>query len=437
MTKLVDIGHNFFSRSSSVTLFLIAFTPRFIWWLLVFFTSGDFKLYDSEQFILLADNLCAEGEFSRSTSSPFFPDIARTPGYPLFLLPFRALGIPIYVVSLLQATLGAFIPVWIYRATQHWQLPNGWIVFLLLCLSPSLLLFSPIILSDSLFILLVAFCLLQLSKELNTKRLIVLGLVLGVMAVTRPIAQFLPLILLSYFWKLNIPRGQIGLFMVAFTLLPGSWMARNYYQFGTPRLSSMSTNNLLFYNGAAALASAESKPFTEVQHKLANEAKSLQDWDKEHATRRYLHYCRERALGIFKDHPKELAVNTAKSLAFYHIKPPRSYFDKAFGLGYAYDPVLGYSEQKEQTGLTTLANSSFTSLALAGIQFAINLFLLITGALGFFRLRRNAPLLAWLILALVCYFWFLSVFTMTDARFQLPGLLLLSLIASAGIGRKA
>ena len=92
----------FIRKQSLFRLFLLTPLLRPLWWVLVFFLTGDFKLYDSSQFVLLADNLLQHGVFSRSYSEPFFPDIARTPGYPLSLAVFRSFGSSLCIISFIQ-----------------------------------------------------------------------------------------------------------------------------------------------------------------------------------------------------------------------------------------------------------------------------------------------------------------------------------------------
>ncbi|NQX92912.1 MAG: glycosyltransferase family 39 protein [Flavobacteriales bacterium] len=246
----------FIQRQSLMGLFLIALTPRLIWWIVVWLMTGDFTLFDSGQFILIADNLLQHGEFSRSTSSPFFPDIARTPGYPLFLAIFKSFGLSLKAVSFFQMLLGALIPVMIFRLSKKLKFDNGWIGFVLLCLSPSLILFVPILLSDGLFLLLFAIAIILLLKEKSWRNLILLGIVLGVMAITRPIGQFLPFLIIPYLLVQRVSWSRVLVFFFATAMLPALWSARNYHHFETFRLSSMSTNNLLMYNATAARASA-------------------------------------------------------------------------------------------------------------------------------------------------------------------------------------
>lgn len=427
---------DFIDKQSKLRLFALALVPRLVWWLLVFFLTGDFHLYDSSQFVLLADNLIEHQVFSRSYSEPFFPDIARTPGYPLFIVFFKSWGCSLHAISFIQMLLGSALPVLVYRIARNLNFKGAWASFLLLCLSPSLMLFAALLISDGPFLLILVTIIWLLFRQKDRFNLVVLGVLCGLLAITRPIGQFLPILFVVYLISIKVPWSRVLLFFVASAMLPALWSLRNYHEFGTYRLSSMSANNLLMYNATAAMASAENRPFSEVQYDVAIAANESQNWENEDATETYLNYCRTEAFRIFKEHPTHVLKNTAKSLLFYHLKPPRSYFDKSLGLRYKYDPLLGYSELPNATFFDRLKNTSLVSLLLATIQVVINLLLLLFGVRGFFRLKRSNGPMAWLLIAMVCYFWFLSVFTMTDARFQLPSLLLLALLSARGFVKR-
>ena len=169
---------------------------------------------------------------------------------------------------------------------------------------------------------------------------------------------------------------------------------------------------------------------------MALKAQESADWEDPMATKKYLDYCKEEAFTIFQEHSLPLVKNTFQSLFFYHLKPPRSYFDKALGIGYQYDPILGFAESGDALLFGKLKDVSETSLVHASIQFIINLILLVLGVKGFFRLRKVNPSLAWLLAGMICYFWFLSVVTMTDSRFQLPCLLVFGRLAIGRLKKK-
>jgi len=114
MTKQSVLSH-FAKHKQMYLLWMLAFGVRFIWWIMVvLFGDISFSTYDTTQFELLAHNLITHSEFSRSLEAPFFPDFARTPGYPLFLAAFKALQLHNMWIALIQLALCSLVPLQLY-----------------------------------------------------------------------------------------------------------------------------------------------------------------------------------------------------------------------------------------------------------------------------------------------------------------------------------
>ena len=431
MTQRTPVGHIPFRKQLILTA-IVAVTLRLIWWLCVW-TSGSngFVLFDSPQYILLAENLLEHGEFSRSEAAPFFPDIARTPGYPLFLIPFFKLGIAIHWIALTQILLSAAIPLLVLDIARKLELKGRWIAAIIPSIDLSLLLFAPVILSDSLFILLLTWWIWWMVSKEGKQRLWG-ALILGLVILVRPIAQFIPFLLLGWMIWSKFPKKQILAYFLIAMFLPGFWIARNYQQFEAATLSSMGLNNLMLYNAAGAEAAATGVPFTEVQQKYVTAALEAQDWYGDPlATKKYLSWMRENALDVLAEYPSTVAYQSAKSLGLYFFKPPRSYFDQQFNWDYSYDPILGYDENSASIFSQITGKTSTGGIVLMFLQAFINLATFLLGVLGIRTLWKKHRQWTMLFILLILYFWFLSVFTQTDARFRLPVIPLLALFAAA------
>lgn len=425
-----------------VRLFAFAFSLRLCWWLAVMILgNASFVYYDSDQFILLAENLYQHGVFSRGSiesATGLFPDIARTPGYPIFLIPFRALGIPLEVVALLQLLLASFVPIWLYRSAVILNAPRKFLVALIPILDLSFVFISGTILSDGLFFTLLCLSIYLSLRELSKQGVPWLtALLLVALIWIRPIAVFLlPVFVFLFVFPpggiQRKPSGQLLKGLMLFMLLFSLWPVRNYRHFGVFTYSSMSTNNLLLYNAAAAKAKAVGTDFTSVQHSLAREVMATQDWEHDpHATRHYLDTCRAKAVSIILEHPKESSSVIIKNLAGYFVKPPRSYFDLVFQKDFKYEPLTGFASEGSLSHRFNrfFSQSHRSTLLLSLYALVVNLITLALAIVGSVYAWKHHRRAAIFLITLLFYFWFLSVFTMTDARFRIPAIAALSLLS--------
>jgi hypothetical protein len=312
------------------------------------------------------------------------------------------------------------------------KLKNPLLAASLLIIDFALILFAPIILSDGLFLFLLVLWFWMLLQTTNHKKYVfVSGLLLGAMILVRPIAQFLPLVLILW-WIWQKMSKRLLLVMLAGTfILPACWMTRNYVQFQTFSLSSMGSNNLLFYNASGILAEENGQDLTTSQSLLARSAKATQDWENDPlATKKYLNYCKKSAIDIILEHPLIFAKQTAISAILMPFKPPRSYVDLALNLEYKYAPVQGLTNTKtfkeKLSGMW--ANTSSTALTLTFYQLILNLIVFGFAMIAVFKSWKNNRWIS-LIVMLVLYFWMTSLITQPDARFRMPMGIFLALLA--------
>jgi 4-amino-4-deoxy-L-arabinose transferase-like glycosyltransferase len=198
---------------------------------------------DALDYYLYALNLKECGTYSRSRaiieagcSQAPAPDAQRTPGYPLFLLPFVYYPIDQSMLDRIlwtQALIGV-LTIWIsfllFKAFLPWM--GATVGAGLVALSPHLVAAGVYVLTETLFtfaLVLFAWCTSRLIRYPSRAWALATGLTLATTALIRPtivyfIAPFLGFLVLMF----PRPRMQTVLMVLTgFLLLYGPWMARN------------------------------------------------------------------------------------------------------------------------------------------------------------------------------------------------------------------
>ena len=217
---------------------------------------------DAGQYFTYAFNLHKSGVYSRefTGATPMAPvpvaDALRSPGYPLFLLPFAG-GVPsdstFVAIGLTQAVIGAVLILLTFLLGRRFMpAPVALIPPLLVAVSPQLIIMPTYVLTETLFCTLLAgalVCLLA-SREARVSWTGALGagLLLGAAALTRPTVSYLwiPLgMLVAAYWPAaSRTRALVGFLAgVAFVMFP--WFARNYFAIGTFSDPTLSTLTLI------------------------------------------------------------------------------------------------------------------------------------------------------------------------------------------------
>ena len=188
-----------------ILIFVMAFVPR----LLVFTYIGSyyprlFYTFNSKGYVTLASNMLNLGVFSSETIAPFTPNLFRTPIYPLMLAAvFATLGTEIAVI-MLQLIIGSTTALLVFLLARELRLSPiaGLVAACLIAVDPVSILLSNRLLTETLFtqVLIASLCLLARYRNKKQLRwLIASAIVLALAALTRPIAQVLPLALLPLF----------------------------------------------------------------------------------------------------------------------------------------------------------------------------------------------------------------------------------------------
>lgn len=190
------------------------------------------------------------------------PEIVRTPGYPLLLLPGIAAG-RVNMVTIVLQTLLACVTVWlVYRiASQLFHSPLIALVaaWLFAC-EPISVLYTSKLLSETFFATLTIAGLWQLTGYLisqNRRSLVVAAVCIAAAAYVRPIAYYLPawmaLTLCVVLGKQASSRRRVTFEATAFLILAMAlvvpWQVRNWLEADYAGFSAISDQNLYFYEG--------------------------------------------------------------------------------------------------------------------------------------------------------------------------------------------
>ena len=220
---------------------------------------GEVDLGDSEQYLLLGASIRHRLSYTWNHE----PNTFRTPGYPLLL---AVLGNNMLAILIVQALLGGVTVLMTGLIGSRLFSPRvGLLGASLLALDiPSIFLSGTVmseVLLTSLAVLAAALFLgwpqdrgrkACEGKPSRTLSAAAAGMVLGFAALVRPIAlfTFVPfglLLVARRNW-----RGLV-LMLVAFSVLPGIWIVRNYCHYRRFSLTSNGGYNLLYANAAAVI----------------------------------------------------------------------------------------------------------------------------------------------------------------------------------------
>jgi 4-amino-4-deoxy-L-arabinose transferase-like glycosyltransferase len=268
-------------RPTRAGWFLLAalFGARFLLAIPVFQDPARVLFPDSENYLVLARQLIAGQGYAHDSPAP--ADLARPPGYPLLLAGLLAIfGQDYRVIVLVQLALGAAVSMLLYAAASrlHWR-EIGFAAPLVYALTSNAALWAVTILSDTLFVFLVAGGLLLLAAFWRTEKIHVAafsGIVVGLSSLTRPIGVvLLPLWGLAVAARAISPRvgiRRLRLWAPAFSVdglvLVLPWSYKNAQLYGLLAVSSFDAWNLGRYQAAGALARAEGIPIEEARDRI-------------------------------------------------------------------------------------------------------------------------------------------------------------------------
>lgn len=237
-------------KENSIVLcvFVMALLIRLAW---VFQLPPDTlirPLFDQREYVQLASNLVSGRGLQLDRVvfhiAPNTPTALRTPLYPLFLGGmFYLFGHNYLPIRLVQAFMTSLTCVFVYligkksfRYLGKTDQTVGVIAAGISCLHPFLVFYTGLLMSENLYILLLAvavYCTFLVAEKPSIRNGLLLGVFFGLTALTRPIIfYFLPVILLWLLLKLRESKKRailhFGLVILAVLVTLSPWIYRNY-----------------------------------------------------------------------------------------------------------------------------------------------------------------------------------------------------------------
>jgi len=186
-------------------------------------------LPDQTEYLQIGRNLAA-GRGLQFTDPRFNQQVwaYRTPGYPVFV---AACGADITVIRIVQALLDASTAWAIYLVARTWLTPGWSLAAAALCaVDPLLIYFSSLILSETLYIAMLAWGLVLLLR--GSGRAVAGAALLALAVLVRPSGMLLPVLLpLAAVPRHRLLMAMAGAGFTVMALLP--WAMRNHARLGS------------------------------------------------------------------------------------------------------------------------------------------------------------------------------------------------------------
>jgi 4-amino-4-deoxy-L-arabinose transferase-like glycosyltransferase len=322
-----------FAVNVFVYLIIFALIVRLFFYFSIFILQPQkFAIRDLDGYANIANNLIGSGIYSRDPTPPLTLDLTRPPVYPILLAGLMLLGnfngnlIVLFQILISSATVGV---TWLLGIELHQGKPSLLVAGLLVALDPILILLGHYLLSETIFLFELIFALWLFVKYLNNRQILLLiasAVVLAFSALTRPIVEFFPLILLFILlwiptlknWRVKI-RDAI-LFLSVFLVLLVPWMIRNLNAGGVATLSTIPDINLFSYRAKAVLADAANISQEDAAKKLNEELAAFQ-MSGELTPSQAQSFMRSRAIQIMSQYPLQTLKMTGRGAVLLLFDP--------------------------------------------------------------------------------------------------------------------
>ncbi len=272
-------------RSHSIFIGVILFVYACAFFYISVIDSSIFSVHgypihnggDSYEYAFLTQNIFAGNGFSLSTTSPYVPEMLRSPGYSAFLLPFYAIDHSFFLAIFVQVLMVIACALLIMEIGKR-ILPAPWplIAAAFFVFDPTTVFYSLGIWSDIpfVFLLVLAAYLLFVREPREWVAYAVAGLSLGAATLVRPgggylVWIFLALMIFEAVKRIGLKKTFIAavllLTMYGGILLP--WYVRNFNASGgTLGLTSIGPYTLLFSDVQSFLIQKKGLSVTEARN---------------------------------------------------------------------------------------------------------------------------------------------------------------------------
>jgi 4-amino-4-deoxy-L-arabinose transferase-like glycosyltransferase len=408
---------------------------------------------DGYHYKQLADNLIKYGSFA--TLSPetgkLYPEIIRTPCYPAFLATvgyFTPKDFPFaHVTAFIQIILNSLTCGLVYILSKKlFSQTAAVIAGLLSVFDITSSAFANLMLSDSLFVFLF-FCSLYLLMtgitDQKKDRLSTAGLLLGLAALSRPIALYTVLIFIWLFFYLRrkILFHNALFFLLPFFLLVASWKTRNYFQTGNSIFSAMSY--VFIVDIASEIkAEVEKQPFRKTEYYLKqhiidlfeqgekSDRYDLLEWEIIIRDPLIHRLCIKTLLEQISLHPGIFLKNYLKNLIKFAGEPDYESYVWCFGglpsfrIQWSLDTIWEIARNKHGLTLVLLSQSILLFLLWGGFVYG-TIIMFSSGE------RRWAILL----ISVVLYFTLTTALAHIEMRYRMPVIPILAVGAGYGLSK--
>lgn len=412
-----------------------------------FLTVHDIAVFhndDSRSYIRPAKSLIEEGRFYSKGK----PEVIRTPGYPVLLIPGLGFDRAVLITVSLQVLIGCATVYLVFVITRRLtEDPNAPLfAATLAAVEPLSILFVTQIRAETLFAFVMAvftLCLVNYIQSRSVRHLVAAAVLVALGAYVRPVALGVPVLVgaLLVTWTVAT-RQQIAVklvhalvFCLIATALIGAWVVRNTVVADYPRFSAITDINLYQYNAAAVLARERGVSFDEQHKAMMQDFRSrYPELDSGGRSSALLAMGKE-GMEIIARHPAAyLRVHlegAARSLA----GPGLSGFLALFKVKDAKFAKKTASESHRYSGLGFLWESFLAAspIVIWGNLFLGSLLLLYygLGTIGAVRAGLRHPFCTAVLLVLIAYF--VGSASNGYSRFRHPAMPLLCVLAGIGL----
>jgi len=388
-------------------------------------SSGDFFYPDSATYLGPARNLLHGLGFA---SAPGRPETFRTPGYPLFLVPFQAVtssAVPVLVAQHLLDSLMA-AGIYLFCRRRFGSRGVGLLAGVIFALDPLSIHYANKVLSETLFTALLLLLLLWIdrigSHPASWWQYAGAGALCGALILTRPVAILYFVLLGGWLlwlkWNADErPRAVRGvaLFLLIAAAFPLGWALRNRLESGVFTVASVAGTNLLLYRAAGSLAILD-------DYRFKDALKDRQDELLESAD---------------EEIQKQLRIPDAEELD----AAVRGQYYGAIGRRIALAHPFGLALVTLHGLMVNLLDSDWDSVMIVSllpaslIQLTLDAWAAIVALLaivGVIVLRRRDRPLAALLGLTIAYFLLISAGGESEGRFRVPVMPLMAIAGAAG-----
>ncbi|CAG0940027.1 hypothetical protein BROC_00872 [Candidatus Brocadiaceae bacterium] len=432
-------------------VFLLALMLRLLAFSLVA-TNPD-KIYansDAYNYDNIATNLIRYHVFSADTQLPLTLDLERTPIYPgLLAVIFELTNHSAASVILFQILFGALTALVCFVLTCELGFSNrpSALAALIIAVDPLSILTGNLLITEILFTALLVTGIWLLVHYWQTRQIqwsVLSAILLALAALTRPISQFLPLVLVPLFFlaaqSIGVKQVSMStvLFLVVSLGITYTWAWRNYLTTDVWTISSIGDYNLIYYRASEVLSKAEGMSLEEEQKKLEASIKE-QATQKHLDTSQIITLQRQMALDIYRQYPIQTIAMHVNGWGRVLFNPGLDIICGQVSLTSTtgdcrLDNPMGEEQGVLEKTLGKLRRMDLMALIVSATSVILLGIIYLGAVIGVITLVKQHQWLALgLLLVLIGYFSILAAGAEAVSRFRIPFLPFLAILSAIGI----